>query len=118
MKNMKKSRASSVNRPWILVVMGLFVTSFFVPLRNRVHAEDQFPNPAPAVKTYEWSLSPARESVPALKYKLQTNLADSIPGNAAVYYTRAIVIKTQHARPTAEQVERQNEWYDLPLDKL
>ena len=119
MNHIKKYRLPSVNRPRILTVLGLFITSSsLLPIQNRVTADDQFPEPAPVVKTYEWSLSPAKEPVPALRYKLLTDLADSIPGNAAVYYTRAILIKSEHARPTAEQFERINEWYDLPLEQL
>ena len=78
-----------IDRLAILMVAGLLTV---LPC-SRAWGDDPFPDPAPEVKTYEWSLSPAKEPFPALKYKLLTDLADTIPGNAAVYYNRAIVIK-------------------------
>ena len=102
----------------IAIVCGLLLMLSPSRTRSVVWADDPFPDPAPAVKTYEWSLSPAKEPSPALKYKLLHDLADCIPGNAAVYYNRAILLKEQQHKKPTEQREREFEWNDLPLDKL
>lgn len=82
-------------------------------------AESDFPEPAPSVKTYDWTLSPAKEPAPALKYKLCRDLGDCVAGNAAAYYNRALMINLEiSSGRTAAQLEREYEWYDLPLDKL
>ena len=103
-----------IDRLAILMVAGLLTV---LPC-SRAWGDDPFPDPAPEVKTYEWSLSPAKEPFPALKYKLLTDLADTIPGNAAVYYNRAIVIKLDSPKLTTEQYEQINQWYEMPLEKL
>ena len=100
------------------IAIALLLASPSSRVRNVARADDPFPDPAPAVKTFEWSLSPATEPSPALKYKLLHDLADCVPGNAAVYYNRAILLKEQLPKQTAEQRERQSEWNDLSLDKL
>ena len=84
----------------------------------RARAGETFPDPAPIVKTSEWRLTPAKEPTPALKYRLSSDLADFVPGNAAVHYNRAILHIAKWHRETPERLERQSEWYDLPIDKL
>lgn len=115
---MKSIRSQIVCRVTTILVVGLLFTSSPPGALNTVWADETFPDPAPEVKTYEWSLSAAKEPSPALKYKLLYDLADSVPGNAAVYYNRAILMNDQVPKPSLEQQERQWEWYELPLDKF
>lgn len=76
---------------------------------------DAFPDPAPAVKTYEWQISPAGESSPALKYRLYPSIGDTVPGNAATHYYRALLLSP---RWQAEQLIQENEWYDTRTSDL
>jgi hypothetical protein len=81
---------------------------------SAVQANGEFPDPVPAVKTYEYSVSSAREPEPALKYRLLVPLDERIPGNAAAYYKRAIMTLLASGRVDAEVAA----WNDLPLEKL
>ena len=83
-------------------------------------ADDSFPDLNPDVKTYEWMLSPHSASSPALKYRLYPPLVDTVAGNAAAHYFRAILLVP---RPLPEQLNKEADWSecratDLPLDDV
>ncbi len=73
-------------------------------------------------------LHPAAEPVPALKYRLVPGRAELVPGNAAIYYHRAIEImleaQAQHAadpdpaRRTRYLDMEKNEWSQSPLKDI
>jgi len=115
MKPLSKRRMPSVA---LMLIGHMFTTTALFAVTSSVWSDEPFPDPAPVVKTYEWSLSPAREPSPALKYRFITDLSHSKPGNAATYYTRAIIDKAGYARRTAEQAEQESTWYEMPLEKL
>lgn len=81
-------------------------------------ADEAFPEKTPEVKTYEWTLSPAREPRFALQYKLFSPLEERIPGNAATHYYRAMLLDSDLPKETPAQIDRLSEWFDLPYDKL
>lgn len=80
-----------------------------------VLGNDAFPDPAPEVKTYEWQISPAGEASPALKYRLYPPIGDTVPGNAATHYYRALLLSPRYQ---AEQLIQESEWYDTRTSEL
>lgn len=80
-----------------------------------VWGNDAFPDPAPEVKTVEWQISPAGESSPALKHRLSPSITDTVPGNAATHYYRALLLSP---RSQPEQLTHENEWYDSRTSDL
>ena len=81
---------------------------------NAVWADGGFPESIPAVKTYEWTVSAAKEPNPALRYRFIAPLAERTSGNASVFYKRAIITFLEQYRSETEV----SEWNDLPLEKL
>jgi hypothetical protein len=103
-----------------LLVKSLLLLPCGLLLGRLALGDDLFPDPIPEVKTYEWKISPAGESSPALKYRLYPALVDTVRGNAATRYLRA---QLMIPRVSSEQIDRENGWYDcrtsdLPLDDV
>lgn len=63
------------------------------------------------------ALRPAPEPVPALRYLLLPELADQVPGNAAVVYHRALALKAA-ARLERDLDDRIERWLELPLAEV
>ncbi|MGC8643221.1 MAG: hypothetical protein ACP5XB_25450, partial [Isosphaeraceae bacterium] len=92
------------------------------------HGQDEDESPPPTVIT----IRPAASPVPALKYSLLPKPEEQIPGNAAIFYHRAIehVIEMRLRRETqaqqlkkspaevAAEQEAQGKWLSQPLAKL
>jgi hypothetical protein len=83
-----------------------------------IDAAEPFPDPPPNLKTYEWTLSPAKEPGYALEYKLLPALYECKPGNAATYYYRALLLEADLPKETDEEMERRQQWLEMPCDKL
>lgn len=81
-------------------------------------AAEPFPEPPPNVKTYEWTISPAKEPRYALQYKLLPDLGECTPGNAATFYYRALLLDKELPKLTEEQQEQRQLWLDMPCDQL
>ncbi|HZU36486.1 MAG TPA: hypothetical protein VFA18_11285 [Gemmataceae bacterium] len=62
-------------------------------------------------------LHPRREPVPALKYPLLPDVTDLHPGNAALYYHRAMLIRAELHSSQAEQQKLVN-WLETPVNEL
>ncbi len=85
----------------------------------RVAAEEQTRSDAsPNLKTYVWTLDPAAEPTPALRFRLATDILDTGPGNAAIHYFRAVVLERDLPRESREQLDRQAEWYERHSSEL
>ena len=69
-------------KTFILLTPALAVPYF--AMASQVWADGEFPEPVPAVKTYEWTVTAAREPNPALKYRFLVPLAERTSGNASV----------------------------------
>lgn len=109
--------AAGFRRWGIQLVLAL---SSILRVNSLAGAEDSFPDPIPDVKTYEWMLSPQSGSSPALKYRLYPPLVDTVAGNAAAHYFRAILLVP---RALPEQLQKEADWseshaVDLPLDDV
>jgi len=75
--------------------------------------------PPEKLKTYEWTLDPAAEPIPALKHRLVTNLTEMNPGNAAIHYFRALVLERdlpRESRVNTDWFDQHNR--DLPLAEV
>jgi hypothetical protein len=72
----------------------------------------EFPAPAPPGLT----VSPAHESVPALKHDFRHDLLDTAPGNAAALYNKAVLLLAR--KRTNADVGRIKTWLDAPLGDL
>lgn len=91
-----------------------------------VHADQQKGDapkpPEDAPPTVALVLTPAAEPRPALRYPLFPPLLDRQPGNAAVFYNKAVLIYKQNA-DLAQQSEKMSQWTeapraDLPLSEI
>ena len=94
-----------------------FVLSWLMPSPSLIRsalADEQFPETVPAVKTYELTVSAAKEPNPALKYRFLLPLSDRVAGNAADFYKRAIIGFLDGAPKEAEM----QAWSELPLDQF
>lgn len=107
----------------MLTVLGaIVVCGGLVAREPAIGAEDAFPELPAETLTFRWTLTPAAEPSPALRYPLLPDLAERTPGNAAANYLRAAVELLTH-RQTREAHEEASEWYDtrpeqLPADKV
>jgi hypothetical protein len=75
--------------------------------------------PQPYVITLTVSATPAPR--PVLKYELMPRLRDRVPGNAALDYHRAYLLKPQWPRDLMESKALQDKliaWEETPVDKL
>jgi hypothetical protein len=63
------------------------------------------------------SIHPQAEPVPALKYQLLPTLEEQQPGNAAVFYHRAMLIRSQ-LQVTPELDLKESAWLEVPLRDL
>jgi len=70
------------------------------------------PPPAPVL-----AISPARESVPALKYDFRHNLLDTVPGNAAAAYNKAVLMLAQVDGADGKRANVAD-WLDNSLEEL
>ena len=71
--------------------------------------------------TFQMTVTPAAEPVPALKHRLMLREIELQPGNAAPYYYRALMGVRQTTKAMADQYgEDYDKWYsrDIPLDEL
>jgi hypothetical protein len=79
------------------------------------------PPPAPVVDARTLSVAPAAAPIPALKYELLPRLRDRVPGNAALDYHRAYILRPSWPRDPKES-QKLNEtliaWEEAPIDKL
>jgi hypothetical protein len=77
-----------------------------------VDAQESKP-PVPTVLT----IHPAKEPVPALKYRLVPERRELIPGNAAIFYHRACHMATPYARDVKRE-EKIAEWVGSPPGQI
>lgn len=101
----------------------LLIWPFVALVGGRATAQESFPNPLPEMRTYDLTVSAANESSPALKYSLFPEIDQTVPGNAATHYFRAIIHSMEIPRPTPDQSQLEMNWYDsrsgdLPLDQV
>ncbi len=80
------------------------------PMADAQKPEDETP-------TVRLKLRPAAEPRPALKYQLLPLPLDQQPGNAAVFYNKALLIYQQNAE-LVKQGDKVSQWNDMPLNKL
>jgi len=71
------------------------------------------------LKSFDLTLDPAAEPVPALKYSFVPGYLEQTPGNAVSFYYRAILMFTDMQRrlPVKER-KLIDQWLKMPLDKL
>ena len=105
------------HRPSSLFRFGIFSSIFLLGVRDG-NTSEPFPEPAPKVKTYDLEISPAGEPTPALKYKFNVDLTESTPGNAAIFYNRAIIANLPSNRSASGKHWSETDWFDAPLDRL
>jgi hypothetical protein len=77
------------------------------------------PTPTTDVRTY--TAAPAGAPVPALKYELLPRLRDRVPGNAALDYHRAYILRPSWPRDPKEAKKLDDDltaWEEAPIDKL
>ncbi|MDX1961844.1 MAG: DUF1559 domain-containing protein [Pirellulales bacterium] len=64
-------------------------------------------------------LAPSALPVPALKVRLLPQESELLPGDAAAYYTKAIVFLNSHGgKDVGESQSRISDWLELPLEKF
>ena len=76
---------------------------------------------APKPNTVALTVSPAAAPVPALKYEFLPKLRDRTPGNAALDYHRAYMLRPNWPKDPAEsrkQDEMVLKWEELPVEKM
>jgi hypothetical protein len=79
------------------------------------------PPPAPTVDVRTLSVAPAAAPIPALKYELLPRLRNRVPGNAALDYHRAYILRPSWPRDPKEAKkldENLISWEESPIDKL
>src|SRR5207237_4016932 len=69
------------------------------------------PEPQPPVRV---TVHPRAEPVPALKYHLLPELGDQFPGNAALFYHRAVQMRSEK-NLTPEEDDKMSRWVEEPL---
>jgi hypothetical protein len=111
---MNHPRASFIGRIVVAVLLGPMLHWACLGADGTVWADSGFPDPVPAVKTYEWTVSTAKEPRPALKYRFLVPLVERVAGNATVFYKRAIITFLEGGRNESDLVA----WSELPLEKL
>jgi hypothetical protein len=77
--------------------------------------------PAPTVDVRTLTVTPAAAPVPALRYELLPRLRDRVPGNAALDYHRAYILRPGWPRDPKEAKafdERLAAWEEAAVDKL
>ncbi len=113
-------------RTWTRFWTALACASVFTAGAGRSSAQDEPPPVTPIV------LHPAAEPTPALKYRLVPGRAELVPGNAAIFYHRAIQMwlerQAQHraardaARDPATGARKDDleafEWAQMPLKDI
>src|SRR5262245_42363952 len=90
-----------------------------IPLTRPARGQEQ-PAAEPAkVETINLSVAPAAEPRPALKYRLLPAPHERQPGNAAIFYYRALLaIKSLPQEHWKEFDEKSAVWLAGPLDKI
>lgn len=79
------------------------------------------PPPPPKPWVVALTVSPAAAPVPALKYELLPRLRDRQPGNAAIEYARAFLLRPappKDAKQAQAQQDKVDGWLAAPLDTL
>ena len=94
----------------------IIVLSVLLGGATGVFAADESPQPNPERSFIRLTISPAAEPRPALRYRLLPALLDLKPGNAAVFYNKAVLMWQQ--AQSKEDAQRASEWMEMPLDKL
>src|SRR5581483_3512345 len=88
-----------------------------IPVAGRAQSPPEPPRPTVIV------IRPSAEPVPALNYRLVTPKADMVPGNAAVFYHRAILmlseaLQSAQRREQPQGAPRNTPSFDLVFDWL
>lgn len=78
-------------------------------------ADEKATPPAAKPNAITLTVSPALAPTPALKYDLLPRLRDRIPGNAALDYHRAYMLRPTQPRKQDETVTK---WEEAPIDQL
>lgn len=103
----------------LLALIALFATT---PSRGQSAKDGGTPPPPdPTQWTRELTVSPAPAPVPALRYELLPKLRDRTPGNAAVHYLRAAVLRPAGPQDPAEAQrlsDRLDRWEAGRIDQL
>lgn len=73
-----------------------------------------------AMPSEKLTITPAAEPSPALRYSLFPTIGERMPGNAASYYYRALLMMRQNIPESMNKdfAENWEAWNDAPLDKL
>ncbi|QEL15046.1 hypothetical protein [Limnoglobus roseus] len=103
-----------------------FLAFLFVPASNgQPPVKDGGPanprEPDPSLWTTKLTISPTPAPKPALKYELLPPARDRSPGNAALGYQRAWVIRParpKDAKEAQEQNDLLDQWGQLPVEQL
>src|SRR5262249_30528278 len=77
--------------------------------------------PPPTVDVRALTVPPAAAPVPALKYELLPRLRDRVPGNAALDYHRAYILRPSWPRDPKEGQKLDEQlvaWEEATIDKL
>jgi hypothetical protein len=101
-----------------LLVVASFALTLALSPAGAVRGQDSSANSA-TVETIELSVAPAAEPRPALRYRLTPAPHERQPGNAAVFYYRALLaVKSLNAEHWKEFDEKSTAWLAAPLDQL
>lgn len=83
----------------------------------RAAADGAPPTPDDQAPVKRLSISAAAEPRPALRYRLLPPVIDLRPGNAAVFYNKAVLMYAQAAERNKE-LEEFDQWLETPLGRL
>ena len=112
----------------LVLIALLFAPLFCVPILADIVEVAEMKNRSRVGTVYKMSVTPAKESVPAFKYRLTIEPTKTIPGNAITHYLRSLGENSlSHPWETAQKEFGMDvhDWYslgtkveDIPLDKL
>jgi hypothetical protein len=87
----------------------------------RLLAEEEPPKIAPGERldVINLTVSPATAPIPLLKQRLAFERLDLRPGNAALMYTKVMLLTVPNSQPESLEIRKKiDEWVELPADKL
>src|SRR4051812_34307124 len=112
-------------RALLLVLLAATVVGAQPPQPKDLPAKDVPPGAQepefPTVEVRKFTATPAAAPTPALKYELLPRMRDRVPGNAAIDYHRATILRPSWPRDPKESAKLNEtliEWEDAPVAKL
>jgi hypothetical protein len=103
----------------VIATTVLLATVLFLKLATPAGGQEQPAAAAAEVQTIQLAVAPAAEPRPALRYRLTPAPFERTPGNAAIFYYRAMLaLKSLPAEHWKDFDLKSGAWLALPLDKL